>query len=267
MAFVVFVSPYFTEFNVRACEAIAQLPNAQLGVISQEPQEILAPHVRAKLVAHWRIDDALNADQLTWAAQSLAARVGPIHRLCGANEQLQVPVAEARERLGIAGMSVAAAQNFRDKARMKMRLRQAGLPCARHQLVQNESEAWQFAHEVGYPLIVKPPAGAAAQATFRADDADGLRDVLSKSPPAPGRELLVEEFITGDEHSFDSFALDGRVVFHSITHYYPSPLDVLQNAWIQWRVVLPREVDDARYDDIRPCQRAARSTYSAWIRA
>jgi hypothetical protein len=40
-------------------------------------------------------------------------------------------------------------------------------------------------------------------------------------------------------------------VWHSITHYYPNPLDVVRNKWIQWCVVSPREVDDAQYDDIR----------------
>ena len=39
-------------------------------------------------------------------------------------------------------------------------------------------------------------------------------------------------------------------MWHSLTHYYPTPLEVLRNPWIQWSVVLPREIDDPRYDDI-----------------
>jgi len=42
------------------------------------------------------------------------------------------------------------------------------------------------------------------------------------------------------------------MVWHSLTHYLPAPLHVLDNPWIQWCVLLPREIDDARYDDIRP---------------
>jgi hypothetical protein len=41
------------------------------------------------------------------------------------------------------------------------------------------------------------------------------------------------------------------VVWHSVTKYLPAPLEVKRNPWIQWRVVLPREIDDPQYDRIR----------------
>jgi ATP-grasp domain len=45
--------------------------------------------------------------------------------------------------------------------------------------------------------------------------------------------------------------VNGVHVWHSLTHYYPTPLTVLENPWIQWSLVLPREVDGTQYDDIR----------------
>lgn len=251
MPFVICAVPWFNETATGLLAAIAALPDVRLSVLSHAPLEELAPEVRAGVAAHWRIDDLRDAGQITAAARELARQQGPIQRLFGPQEQLQVPLAEARERLGVAGMSVAAARNFRDKARMKALFREAGLPCARHRLVAGEAEAWRFADEVGYPLVVKPPAGAAAQATFRAGTPDELRAALAATAPAPGREVLLEEFITGDEHSFDTFSLDGRHVWHSLTRYLPPPLEVLRTPWIQWRVVLPREVDSPEYDDIR----------------
>jgi biotin carboxylase len=251
MTTVVFVSPYFTDFNLRAIRAIAQLPAVQLGVISQVPQESLSSEARSQIQAHWRVADALDSGQLVAATSELARQLGPIHRLFGGNEQLQVPLAEARAQLGIAGMSVASAQNFRDKARMKEVLRASGLPCARHRLVSSEIEALVFAAETGYPLVVKPPDGAASQATYRADDVNSLQTALARSAPSADHPLLLEEFITGEEHSFDTFSLNGEPVWHSITHYLPQPLDAMRNPWIQWRVLLPREIDDPPYDDIR----------------
>lgn len=251
MPFVIFATPFFSANAVRFIAATAALPEVRLGVISQEPQELLPPEVQARLAGHWRIDNALDSAQLTGAAQELARRHGPIHRLLGAQEQLQAPLAEARAHLGVPGMSPAAARNFRDKARMKALLREAGLPCARHRLVADAADAWRFAEEVGYPLIVKPPEGAGAQDTFRVDGPDALREALASLAPAPGRATLLEEYITGEEHSFDTFSRDGRAVWHSLTHYLPAPLEVVRTPWIQWRVVLPREVDDPRYDDIR----------------
>jgi hypothetical protein len=62
---------------------------------------------------------------------------------------------------------------------------------------------------------------------------------------------LAEEFIRGEAHSFDGISIDGKLVWHSLTHYLPTPLDAVRNPWIQWCVLLPREIDDPQYDDIR----------------
>src|SRR5205085_1238571 len=80
-----------------------------------------------------------------------------------------------RDRTGIAGMGEEVAKNFREKARMKDVLRGAGVPCARHRLCTGVDEAISFAAMVGFPLVVKPPAGAGAKSTFRVDDSAALR--------------------------------------------------------------------------------------------
>ena len=250
-ATVLFAAPVFTENAKMFLGAVAALPGVRLGLVSQEPLATLPSELRGRIAAHWRVVDALDAGQLVWAARSLAERIGPPHRFLGVIEQIQEPLAEARERLGIPGMGVEEARNFRDKARMKARLRAAGLPCARYRLAASGAEAWTFAGEVGFPLVVKPPAGAASQATWRVDGPEALDTVLRDADPAPGREVLLEEFMTGEEHSFDAFSLEGHVVFHSLTSYDPTPLEVMRTPWIQWTVVLPREVDAPAFDDIR----------------
>ncbi|HEX8503308.1 MAG TPA: ATP-grasp domain-containing protein [Pyrinomonadaceae bacterium] len=251
MPFVIFAAPWFTENAVRFIEATAGVGGVRLAVVSHEPQELLPQRVRERLAAHWRVEDIFDPEQLARAARSLSEHLGPVHRLYGSYEQLQVPLAEARALLGVEGMSVEAAHNFRDKSRMKEVLRAAGVPCARHRLARSEAEGWGFVEEVGYPVVVKPPAGAGAEGTFRADGADALGEALRASAPTDARPVLLEEFVTGDEHSLETISVGGRAVWHSLTHYYPTPLEVVRNPWIQWRIVLPREVDDARYDDIR----------------
>ena len=176
MPSVLFVAPFFLPTTLRFVEAMADLPGVRLGLISQDPAERLPQRLRAKLAAHWRIEDGLNADQIAHAAGALAGRLGPIHRLVGALEELQVPLAIARTKLGIAGMGVEAARNFRDKARMKSVLRAAGIPCARHKLAMSEADAWECPAALGFPLVIKPPAGAGAKNTFRVDGPDALRE-------------------------------------------------------------------------------------------
>jgi len=69
--------------------------------------------------------------------------------------------------------------------------------------------------------------------------------------PSAGQPLLLEEFVTGDEYSFDTVSVRGEPVWHSITRYFPGPLDVMRNPWIQWCVLLPREVDHPGFDDMK----------------
>jgi len=126
----------------------------------------------------------------------------------------------------------------------------AGVPCARHQLVRAPEEAMAFAAAVGFPLVAKPPAGAGAQATYRLDDADALRSWLAAIPPRPEEPGLLEEFLVGDEFTFDSVQIGGRTVWASVSDYRPPPLTVLRNPWIQWTVLLPRELSDPRYREI-----------------
>src|SRR5688572_16462049 len=251
MPTVVFAAPILSENATGMIDAVASLPDVRLGVITQDPAEKLAPALAARLDGHWRVDNILDSGQLAWAADGLTQRLGPIDRLFGAYEQLQVPLAEVREKMGISGMRADVARRFRDKSEMKDTLRAAGLPCAKHSLVESVDDAVAFSRKVGFPVVVKPPAGAGAISTFRCDDDQSLLEAIAKSAPRPGNAALIEEFITGDEFSLETISIDGRAVWHSLTHYYPTPLEVVRNPWIQWCVVSPREVDDARYDDIR----------------
>ena len=248
---VVFVVPFFMTATLRFVSGAAALPGVRLSVISQEPAEKLPPALRTRLTGHWRIDDCFAAAQLVQATQALAARHGAVQRMIASLEQLQVPMAQARAQLGLPGLTLSAAMNFRDKNRMKDVLNQAALPCARHALIGSADDARAAAATLGFPLVAKPPAGAGAISTFRLNDAQQLSEYLRAYAPRAAEPVLFEEFLQGEEYSFDSVMLNGRVVWSSISSYRPSPLTVLENPWIQWCVLLPRDIDTASYAPIR----------------
>jgi D-alanine-D-alanine ligase-like ATP-grasp enzyme len=239
------------EATLRFLRGATRLDDVDLSLISQDPLERVPADIRERLAGHWRVDDALDAGQLVAAARGLSDRFGSPHRMIGPLEQLQVPLAQAREALGIHGLSSTAAVNFRDKARMKTVLREAGVPCARHALAEDPDTPRRFAAEVGFPLVAKPLAGAGGKSTFRIDSAYELDELLARATPAPGRPMLLEEFVMGSEYSFDSVMIDGEMVWHSISCYVPSPLVVMENPWIQWCVFLPRDISGAEFEPIR----------------
>jgi hypothetical protein len=74
---------------------------------------------------------------------------------------------------------------------------------------------------------------------------------LAAAPPSGDRLALLEEFMTGEEGSYDSVMVDGQIVWDSISSYLPTPLEVLRNPWIQWMVLLPRDISGPQYAGIR----------------
>jgi hypothetical protein len=257
MVVAAFIAPYLLDATTRFATAAAQLPGVELALITGEPADQVPRPLARSLAAHWRVDDMLDAGQLAVAVEAIGARLGPVQRLLAVLEQLQVPVARVREQLGIPGLDVATARNFRDKAQMKSVLRAAGVPCARHLLADSPAAAQDFAAAIGFPLVVKPPAGAGAQSTFRLDDPGDLKVWLDAAPPGPDRLALMEEFLTGDEGSYDSVMVDGHIVWDSVSQYLPTPLEVLRNPWIQWMVLMPRDISGPQCAAIRSAAPAA----------
>ena len=251
MVTAAFVAPFLLEATSHFVVAAARLPGVRLGVITATPLEELPPDLRAAVAGHWQVPDPLDPQQIADGVRGLSQQLGPIERLVGILEQLQVPLAQVREALGIPGMDEGTALNVRDKSRMKSVLQQAGLPCARHQLVNRTEDATGFLDRVGFPLVAKPPDGAGGVATYRLDTHADFDSWLASARRDPSEQWLLEEFLTGREHSFDSVALGGETLWASISDYLPPPLEVMRNPWIQWTVVLPHDISGPEYAEIQ----------------
>jgi hypothetical protein len=257
MLVAAFVAPYLLEATARFVLSAARLPGVRLGLVTTEAAESISPDLRDALAGHWQVADALDPQQVADAVRGLSSQFGAVERVIGALEQLQVPLAQVRGTLGIPGMDEDTALNVRDKSRMKSVLRSAGVPCARHRLVARTEDATGFLAEVGLPLVAKPPAGAGAQATYRLDTADDFTSWLRAAQADPAEIWLLEEFLVGREHTFDSVTLDGDTLWSSISDYQPPPLEVLRTPWVQWTVLLPRDIGGVEYDPIKQVGPAA----------
>ncbi len=248
---VVFVAPYLLEATLRFVDAAVSLDGARVCLITSESPDKVPPETATGLGAYVQIEDCFDVDALTAGVRAGASKLGSVDRLVSILEDLQVPLGEVRDRLGIAGMSRRHAVNFRDKATMKDVLHAAGVPCARHGRASSRAEAAEALGRCGLPVVVKPPDGAGARGTFRVDTIEQFDQWLSAAPPSEAAPVVIEEFMVGDEFSFDSVCIDGSLLWHSISRYSPTPLTVLENSWIQWCVLLPRDISGAEFDPIR----------------
>jgi len=152
--------------------------------------------------------------------------------------------AELRQHFGVPGLSIEQAHRFRDKEAMKIALDGAGVRTPRHRAVDSVAGCWEAAESIGFPLILKPIAGAGSADTYRIENADELRAVLPRLRHVS--EVSIEEFIDGEEFTFDTITIDGTIAYYNIAWYRPRPLIARSNEWISPQVIALRDVDDAR---------------------
>ena len=258
MPHVVFVAPRFLETTNRYLAAFARLDAVTVSVVSQDPQSSLPKAVRSRIAGHYQVRNSLDAAELEVAVRAISKGVGRVDRLAGALEQLQLPMAEVRDALDLEGLRVETARRFRDKDRMKEVLRAHGVPVAKSRLVTSMEALRGYLGEIGFPAIVKPPAGFGSRATFRLTSADDLEAhvrrgmVLSAENP-----LQVEEMVRAREHTCETVTVRGKAVWRSGTRYFPSPLEVLETPWTQYCVLLPREEHDTEWTRFSPINEAA----------
>ncbi|MBO1323356.1 ATP-grasp domain-containing protein, partial [Acanthopleuribacter pedis] len=96
-------------------------------------------------------------------------------------------------------------------------------------------------NELGFPVILKPISGAGSADTYRVNDIEELRAVLPRLHHVP--EVSVEEFIDGEEFTYDTITIEGEVAFENVAWYRPRPLIARGNEWISPQVIALRNLD------------------------
>lgn len=249
---VIFVAPYFMEITLRFLRGVLLLRNVDVSLISCQHVADLPVSFRAKLRGWERIKNPLAYQEIRDAVVRLEKHVGKkCYRLLGILEHLQEPLATVRDELGIEGMKRDVALNFRRKDIMKEKLRKAGLPCAKFLLATSKSEVVAFSKSVGFPIVIKPPAGVGTRATYRINDHKELLEICQLFPISKDKPWMLEEFITGDEYSFETVTINGKKVWYSWSRYYPTPLEAMEKPWIQWCIYIPKDIDTQEVADVK----------------
>jgi formate-dependent phosphoribosylglycinamide formyltransferase (GAR transformylase) len=237
--------PYFTR-------ALAWTGARVLGV-SDQPESALPSEARENLAGYLQVASLWDEDDVVEAVRRWTSTI-TVDKVECLWEPGMLLAARIREALGVAGMTVEETTPFRDKDKMKQVLSAAGIRTPRHALATSADECRDAAARIGFPLIMKPIAGAGSADTYRVDDAAQLEETLPRLEHL--NEVNVEEFIEGDEFTFDTVCVGGEVAYHSITMYRPCPLIARTVEWISPQIVMLRDVDAEEYAGGREMGRA-----------
>ncbi|MEZ6187073.1 MAG: ATP-grasp domain-containing protein [Planctomycetota bacterium] len=240
---VLFLSPSFPSEMTYFTEGLAAVGAKVVGV-GEHPKEALPERCRRALSNYVQISSLFDEDR---AVKEIVAEVRAAGVSFDRVETLWEPTvilaAKVREALGVPGLSVAQALPFRDKELMKRKLDAAGIRTPRHCACSDEASIRAAAERIGYPLMIKPIAGAGSADTHRVNDPQDLERVLKLVRRIP--TVSVEEFVEGREFTFDAICAGGRPLFYNIAWYRPRPLVARTVEWISPQVVALRNPDAA----------------------
>ncbi|MCA9587000.1 MAG: hypothetical protein KC657_16715, partial [Myxococcales bacterium] len=100
------------------------------------------------------------------------------------------------------------------------------------------------AEEIGYPLVLKPIAGAGSADTYRVTSAAELEAVLPSMRGVP--EASCEEYIEGEEFTFDTVCIGGKPAYENVAQYLPKPLEMRTLEWVSPVIITVRDMAQAK---------------------
>ncbi|WP_419935282.1 ATP-grasp domain-containing protein [Candidatus Palauibacter sp.] len=247
---VVFVEPRFPGNQKDFVRGLHEV-GAKVSAVGEAPLDALGPDLPRWLTCYEQVGSVCDESALARALQEIH-RHRPVDRLEATVEAHILPVARVREAAGLAGTSVKTAHLCRDKPAMKEALREAGVATAQSMGGGDADEILRFGSRVGYPLIVKPRAGAGASGTYRVEDEPQLAALLPTLGVGHGAEVAVEEFVEGHEAFYDTLTIGGVVVHDFMTHYYPNVLEAMRTREVSPQFIATNRIDAAApYAEVR----------------
>jgi formate-dependent phosphoribosylglycinamide formyltransferase (GAR transformylase) len=224
---VVMISPGYPQEMAYFTRGLAAVGATVIGV-GDQPRDALPGPAREGL-AHYEHVSLADEGAVLAALRRLSAHVA-IDQVECLWEPYMILAARLREVLGLPGMTVEQTLPFRDKELMKRTLDAAGIRTPWHASATTVAAIWEAAERIGYPLIVKPVAGAGSADTYRVDSATELVEVLPLLRHVP--EVSVEEFVEAEELTYDTVCAGGRVLFEHVLLYRPRPLQMSMHEWV-----------------------------------
>lgn len=223
----VFISPNFPDTYWNFC---AQLKNNGLRVlgIGDCPYDQLSDQLRGALHEYYKVSSLENYDEVFKAVAFFTFKYGKIDWLESNNEYWLMRDAKLRTEFNITtGFKNDDMDRIKLKSAMKAYYEKAGLPTARYHLVRGYDDAVEFAHQVGYPVVVKPDNGVGANNTYRLKCDEDLQYFIATKDD---NVYIMEEFVKGHVETYDAIIdANGRPIFESGNVTPHSLMDVVNN--------------------------------------
>jgi biotin carboxylase len=236
---VLMLSPGFPPEQPLFTRGLAEVGVRVIG-LGDQPEGALPEVARKSLASYVQVRSLTNEASLMEEVRGIARRV-PIDRVLCLWEPVMIAAARLREMLGVPGLTVEQTIPFRDKEVMKRTLDAAGIRTPRHGNATTSQQVREHAERIGYPLIVKPIAGAGSRDTYKVEGAAELDRIIPLVRHV--EEVSVEEFVDGEDYTFDTICVEGELKYFNIAFYRPRALVAREHHWISQQTICRKDVD------------------------
>ena len=256
MTDVVFLAPSYPNEMIQFTRGLREVGARVFGV-GDTPAVALPESVKRDLTDYLQVPRILDeADVVARVAAWMRGR--DVSDVLANWEPVVLLAARIREHLGIDGMSADTVLGFRDKQLMKERVGGAGLRVPRSARASTVAGVREAAIRVGFPLVVKPIDGAGSANTYRVADDAALAAVLPALRDVA--QVSVEEYIDGEEFTYDAICQAGVPVYENVVQYLPKPIESRNNEWISPVQISARDLTQPR---LQPGLRLGRDVLKA----
>ena len=225
----IFISPNFPLTYWRFCKELKNNGLRVLG-IGDCPYNELTQEQRNSMHEYYKVSSLENYDEVFRAVAFFTFKYGKIDWLESNNEYWLERDAKLRTEFHItSGFQEEDMVRTRYKSGMKAYYAKAGIPTARYHLVKDRESALEFAHKVGYPVVVKPDNGVGANATYKLRSDEDMDYFFATKDNSIG--FIMEEFVNGEVRTYDAIIdSKGEPVFESGNVTCDSLMDVVNEA-------------------------------------
>ncbi|HMG21909.1 MAG TPA: ATP-grasp domain-containing protein [Kofleriaceae bacterium] len=242
---VVFLAPSYPPEMQQYTRGLAEV-GADVYGVGDTPAQALPGALKRHLHDYLQVPRLLDDNDVVERVHTWL-RGREVDRVLANWEVMVETAARLRERFGLPGMTADTVHGFRDKQVMKERVAAAGLRVPRAERVRTVAETRAAAERIGFPLIIKPIAGAGSADTYRVDAAAALDAALARMQHVT--EASCEEFVEGDEYTFDTVCVAGAPAFVNVAQYLPRPLDARSHEWISPVIITVRDLEQRQLAD------------------
>jgi biotin carboxylase len=216
---------------------------AEVYGVADTPREALSPELRSYMTGYLQVPRIMDEDDVIARVTAwLGGR--SVDRILANWEPLTILAARLREKFQMPGMSPDVVRGFRDKQIMKDRVKAAGLRVPRSVRVRTEREIRAAVEEIGFPLVLKPIAGAGSADTHKVSDKTELEAVLLQMRHV--QEASCEEYIEGEEFTYDTVSIGGVPAYENVASYLPKPIEARNVEWISPVIITVRDMKQAK---------------------